>query len=131
MTWKLRIVVEGRACTLFSIERDSTCLLNEFFNDVSQTHEYDFARFQRTIDRIADSGPLQNPEVFKPLRDEIHEIKIGVLRILCFEHNGHWYCTNGFIKKSQKTPIGEIKTARWLRSLFLVENGKHEIPIES
>jgi len=41
---------------------------------------------------------------------------------VCFERKTEIYCTHGFIKSSQKTPVKEINTAKWLRSIFLVED---------
>jgi hypothetical protein len=96
-------------------------------NEVSQSHSGDFARLVSIFDRLAESGPLKNPDVYKPLRDGLYEIKVGVLRVVCFERKNEIFCTQGFVKNSQKTPIQEINTAKWLRGIFLVEDAKGKV----
>lgn len=129
MAFNLRVVKRGGEWELLAVERDSRCLLNDFLNKVSQSHEYDFSRLQSVFDRLSETGPLKNQEVYKPLRNELFEIKVGVLRILCFQLEKQILCTHGFIKSSQKTPIGEIRTANWLRGDFLTEHAKAGVRI--
>lgn len=71
------------------------------------------------VDRLAQAGPLRNGEMFKPLRDDLFEIKTGRLRIVCFQtDNQEIICTHGFFKNSRKTPDAELKHGRYLRGEF-------------
>ncbi|MCC5835853.1 MAG: type II toxin-antitoxin system RelE/ParE family toxin [Opitutales bacterium] len=59
--------------------------------------------------------------------DEIWEARIqfggNIFRILGFEHGGSFVVlTNGFAKKTQKTPRNEIALAEQRRSKYLKEN---------
>jgi phage-related protein len=66
------------------------------------------------------------PTYFKKLAgtDNIWECRISfganIYRLLCFLHNGSIIVlTNGFIKKSQKTPIDEIVKAEEYRNDYI------------
>jgi hypothetical protein len=122
-------VRRGKAADMYAIEHKSECLLASFLNDIATTHTDEFHRLNNVFDHVAESGPIANPDIYKPLRDGLYEVKVGVLRIVCFESKRGLVCTHGFIKSSQKTPINEIKTGRWLRSIFLVEEAKGKINV--
>ena len=83
------------------------------------------AKVLRTVSLLGDSGPTLREPYSKPLDDGIFEIRtkfgsditrVGKKVIL----------TNGFIKKSQKTPQAEIELAKKYRAEYLSrkENSK-------
>ena len=87
---------------------------------IQQKIEYvlDLVRFERQV-----------PKKFYKLlenTDGIWEIRvittIKSIRILCFQDRGNLVIlTNCFLKKSQKTPKKEIKTAERLKKQYLIE----------
>ncbi|PZX55803.1 type II toxin-antitoxin system RelE/ParE family toxin [Algoriphagus chordae] len=77
---------------------------------------FDLIRFEQRV-------PIK---FFKKLEntDGIYEVRIITsqksLRILCFQDEGNLVVlTNGFIKKTQKTPRNEIKLAEKLKTEYL------------
>jgi len=65
-------------------------------------------------------------QYFKKLEntDNIWEIRViysgDIFRILgFFEPNGNFLVTNGFVKKTQKTPLNEIRLAEDRKSIFM------------
>lgn len=89
------------------------------------------AKVLRTVSLLGDSGPTLREPYSKPLDDGIFEIrtKFGsyITRVLYFFVVGkNVILTNGFIKKSQKTPQAEIELAKKYRAEYLSrkENSK-------
>lgn len=66
----------------------------------------------KLLDRVAQLGPPRNPETSKKLSAEIFELRFGHLRVLWFYAERRIVvCSHGFIKRSQKTPAGELARA--------------------
>ena len=89
------------------------------------------AKVLRTVALLRDAGPSQREPYSKPLDDGIFEIrtKFGsdITRVLYFFMVGQKIIlTNGFIKKTQKTPASEIALAKQYRADYLArkENSK-------
>ena len=82
------------------------------------------AKMTRTISVLQENGPALREPYSKPIEDGIFELraKIGsdITRVLYFFFVGHRIIlTNGFIKKTQKTPRTEIDKAKEFRKDFL------------
>ena len=82
------------------------------------------AKVLRTIKMLADNGAYLRKPYSEHLVDGIFEIraKLGsdISRVLYFFVVGKKIVlTNGFIKKTQKTPINEIETAKKYRNEYL------------
>lgn len=89
------------------------------------------AKVLRTVALLRDAGPSLREPYSKPLDDGIFEIrtKFGsdITRVLYFFMVGQKIIlTNGFIKKTQKTPASEIALAKQYRADYLArkENSK-------
>ena len=89
------------------------------------------AKVLRTVALLRDAGPSLREPYSKPLDDGIFEIraKFGsdITRVLYFFVIGKKVIlTNGFIKKTQKTPASEIALAKQYRADYLArkENSK-------
>jgi phage-related protein len=70
---------------------------------------------------MGDHGRINNEQKFKHLTgsDQIFEFKAGQGRMLCFFFVGQRVIlTHGCIKKSKKTPKGEIERAEALKQEF-------------
>ncbi len=75
------------------------------------------------IDMLADNGPNLREPYSKHLNDGIFELRANsgsnISRVLYFFVVGkRIVLTNGFVKKTQKTPISEIERAKQYRSDF-------------
>lgn len=82
------------------------------------------AKMLRTIMLLADNGPMLREPYSKPLEDGIFELRVKVgsdiSRVLYFFFVGRRVVlTNGFIKKTQKTPVVEIERAKRYRAEFI------------
>lgn len=82
------------------------------------------AKMLRTISLLADNGPELREPCSKPLGGGIFELrtKVGsdISRVLYFFVVGRRVIlTNGFMKKTQKTPTAEIERAKRYRAEFL------------
>ena len=82
------------------------------------------AKVLRTVQILADNGPDLREPYSKPLGEGIFELraKVGsdISRVLYFFFIGRKVIlTNGFIKKTQKTPKAEIELARRYKTEFL------------
>ncbi len=82
------------------------------------------AKILRTIKMLADNGTYLRKPYSEHLIDGIFEIraKVGsdISRVLYFFVIGKKIIlTNGFIKKTQKTPVNEIETAKRYRNEYL------------
>lgn len=82
------------------------------------------AKMLRTISLLADNGPDLREPCPKPLGDGIFELraKVGsdISRVLYFFIVGRRVIlTNGFIKKTQKTPPAELERAKRYRADYL------------
>lgn len=82
------------------------------------------AKMLRTVELLAHNGTELREPHSKPLSDGIFELraKVGsdISRVLYFFVVGRKIIlTNGFIKKTQKTPPGEIEKARQYRKDYL------------
>lgn len=87
------------------------------------------AKFIMEIKLLEEKGNELREPYSKPLEDGIFELraKVGtdISRVLYFfYYEGRIILTNGFIKKTQKTPKSEIQKAKQYRKDFLERNGK-------
>ena len=82
------------------------------------------AKMLRTIELLRNNGPELREPYSKALDDGIFELraKLGsdITRVLYFFVIGKKIIlTNGFVKKTQKTPTGEIEKAKLYRRDYL------------
>lgn len=82
------------------------------------------AKMLRTITMLADNGPDLREPYSKPLGDGIFELRAkqgsDITRVLYFFIVGRKIVlTNGFIKKTSKTPSTEIERAKNYRTDFM------------
>ena len=87
------------------------------------------AKLLMEIKLLEEKGTLLREPYSKPLGDGIFELraKVGtdISRVLYFfYYEGRIILTNGFTKKTQKTPPREIKIAKESRKDFIERNGK-------
>ena len=82
---------------------------------------------RKIVFNLRKAEQLQDPELFKKLTDEIWEFRTKYKRIqyrlLVFWDKRNYrntlvLCTNGFIKKTRKTPKREIERAKKIMSAY-------------
>ena len=86
------------------------------------------AKMADTISLLQDNGFELREPYSKHLTDGIFELRAKVgsdaARVLYFFYvNRRIILTNGFVKKTQKTPAGEIEKAKRYRADYLERNG--------
>ncbi len=96
---------------------DGTRPVEEFI--LSQDNKMQ-AKLFMTLEFLEDKGPLLREPYSKPLGDGIFEVRAkqgsDISRVLYFFVVGKKIIlTNGFVKKTQKTPPGEIDRAKRYR----------------
>ncbi|WP_301898078.1 type II toxin-antitoxin system RelE/ParE family toxin [uncultured Holdemanella sp.] len=101
---------------------DGRCLVQELLDSLEPKL---LAKTLRTIDLLEMNGPLLREPYSKPLENGIFELRTkqgsDITRVLYFFIVGKKaVLTNGFIKKSQKTPKAE---QNWQRSIKQIMNG--------
>ncbi len=89
------------------------------------------AKMFRTISILAENGPKLREPYSKPLRDGIFELraKVGsdISRVMYFFVVGQTIVlTNGFIKKTARTPEREIETAIRYKNDYLLRKGEKD-----
>lgn len=90
------------------------CPLFEFLSQLRRDDVNEFAKISALLDRTAQHGVIRNEQKCRYFKSEkVFEFKTrGGVRVM-----GFWdevkliVCTHGFLKKSQKTPPGEIERA--------------------
>ena len=122
MTIVIRLITEGSVNTLFAIGDESSCELFEFFEEQGRDRPDEMKRLLSLLDRSAEKGVPNNIEHVRFFNKEgIFEFKTrGGLRVFAFWDKGRLIiCTNGFVKKKQKTPKREIqKAVAWKKAYF-------------
>jgi len=122
----MNLIVEGGRTVqeleaIFYDKPDGTQPAKDFLNSLDVKMQ---AKMVRTIQILQDNGTALREPYSKPLEDGIFELraKVGtdISRVLYFFFVGKKVIlTNGFIKKTQKTPKAEIERARSYRDEFL------------
>lgn len=89
------------------------------------------AKMMRTVMLLAQNGNCLREPHSKHLDDGIFELraKVGtdISRVLYFFYIGHKaVLTNGFIKKTDKTPVAEIEKAKRYRADFIKRSESHD-----
>lgn len=89
------------------------------------------AKTLRSIELLRDYGHQLREPISKPLFDGIFELRVrqgnDIARVLYFFYIGkRIVLTNGFIKKTQKTPATQIMLARQYRADYIAREGKTE-----
>lgn len=110
------IMKEGRIMyeIIFYDTFDGRCPVQEFLDSLEPKL---LAKTLRTIDLLEKNGPFLREPFSKALNDGIFELRTkqgsDITRILYFFIVGHRIIlTNGFVKKTQKTPLSELELAR-------------------
>lgn len=105
----------------FFIKENGECPVKEFLLSIDKKMR---AKILVDIDLLEENGPQLREPYSKHLEDGIFEIRAkqgsNITRVLYFFFVGKKIIlTNGFIKKTQKTPPSEIETAKKYRAEYM------------
>ncbi|HVR08731.1 MAG TPA: type II toxin-antitoxin system RelE/ParE family toxin [Thermoanaerobaculia bacterium] len=110
---RLRRVQRTRWEVLAVCDARGNCLLLDFLAGLEARLAADGRAMLRLLAFVAEQGPPRNVETSHKLAGEIWEFITGRLRVLWFYDEGRLVvCSNGFVKRTRKTPIAEIDRAR-------------------
>jgi phage-related protein len=132
VTWKelltiwyiYHIINKGEYMTKFEVvfyeEENGDCPVEEFINSLDTKMR---AKMVGLLELLEEKGNQLREPYSKLLDDGIFEIRCtvgnNITRVLYFfYYEGKIILTNGFIKKTQKTPSGQIKLAKRRRADF-------------
>ena len=111
---------------IFSIEfyvaEDNSCPAEEWLESQPLKMQQKFAALFTVL---GDVGKIFNEQKFKHLTgtSQLFEFKADQGRVLCFFFVGkRVILTHGFLKKSDKTPRGEIERAEKMKAEFAVRS---------
>jgi phage-related protein len=114
-----RLVYEGEIFKVeFYVRPSGEAPAEEWLESTSESMQQKFAAL---FSWLGDQGKIWNERKFKHLTesDQIFEFKADDGRVLCFFFFGkRVILTNGFKKKGDKTPRGEIDRAEMLKHEF-------------
>lgn len=101
--------------------KDGTVPVNEFLYTVSEKMR---AKILKELELLADYGNELREPYTKHIEDGIFELRIklgtDISRVMYFFYvEKRIILTNGFVKKTQKTPRNEIETAKKYRQDYL------------
>lgn len=87
------------------------------------------AKMTGLIDILQEEGNNLREPYTKPLEDGIFELRARqgtnlARSLFFFYYEGRIIITNGFVKKTKKTPRSEIETAKRYREDFYIQEGK-------
>jgi len=99
---------------------DNSCPIEDFFDSLDDVIMIKILAIFKYIEELT----IIPKKYFKKLNKEIYEIRIkvgnNIFRILCFFHKDSLVVlTNGFQKKTQKTPQNQIELALKYKSDYL------------
>ena len=108
-----------------------TCQVDYFLVTLAPNLQKDAIRIQALFKYVTEHGPRELAlEVSHNIAPEIFEFVRGRVRVVWFyDENKVIICSNGFIKKGQKTPKEEIKAAQAAKSDYFADKAKGRITI--
>lgn len=101
MTWKVKFFQTARG----------SCPIKEFIKEQDETT---YAKILHSILLLENHGPYLKPPYIKKLKNKLYELRISgknAIRIFYTVYNAEYYLLHAFKKKSQKTPVRELKVA--------------------
>ena len=112
----------------FFKKQDGSCPIEEFLDSLDNKMR---AKILLAIALLETNGPQLREPYSKPLGDGIFEIRAkqgnNITRTLYFFYDGKQIIlTNGFVKKTQKTPSAEIQRATKYRAEYLRLKGDYQ-----
>jgi phage-related protein len=100
-------------------ESQTGCDLRSFISGLASNLKGDGRGILALLKRIAQKGPILNPEISHKIEGNLFQLRQGRIRVLYFYDKGKIIiCTHGFIKKSSKTPDTEKEQAKFVMKKY-------------
>ncbi len=107
---KTEKIYEGKIYSIFAFSENGKCYSVEFIDSLEPLQQ---KKIMTLLKRCADYDIPNNTEKFRKIDTDLWEFKADNVRIFCtFDKGKIILLANGFIKKSQKTPVNEIEKAK-------------------
>lgn len=87
-------------------------LISDYLDELFKNNPDSHASVIRAMENLALNGPPRNEDKYKNLSGRIHELKVKQCRLIHFKDENYYIFTNGFNKKTQKTPPKHISTCQ-------------------
>lgn len=112
MTYGLKELILGSAYTIYALEKNGNCSVEEFLSEVEKNDQDALDSMLALLERMAAHGPGHNKQKFRDVGNDIYEFKAKHLRICWFYDAGRMViCTHGFTKGTKKEQNRAIKEA--------------------
>ncbi len=130
MRYGLKELIPGSAYTIYGLEKDGHCAVEEFLSSVEKNDLDALDSLLALLERMANHGPGHNKQKFRDVGNDIYEFKAKHLRICWFYDAGRMViCTHGFGKGAKKVQSREIKDAGKERKAYFEAKKITKIPI--
>ena len=123
MAVAVEAIHRGRHWEIVALVRATRNEIADFVDALPIPAQKKIVRMFRTI-ADAEDGPFmfRNEQKMRHLGDDLYELKSDQVRLLFFiDRPRRLVVANGFLKKTQRTPRGEIERARTVRALYYRE----------
>ena len=109
-------------------KNDGSCPVKSFIDSLDPKM---MSKMFMELKLLKDNGPRLREPYSKPLGDGIFELRVqqstNITRVLYFFYDGkRIVLTNGFVKKTPKTPAAELAAAKKYRADFLSRKEKSD-----
>jgi phage-related protein len=126
-----RLPYQGPYTLYAACDARGACTLLEFLDGLGADLEKDSDRMLALLERVAQQGPVRNDKISHKIEGDIWEFIQGRLRVFYFYDEGRVVvCTHGLVKKTQKTPKGDIAMANRIREQYLAAKRQGDLVIE-
>src|ERR1700730_3495864 len=128
---RLRRVHRARWDVLAVCGPRGDCPLLEFLAGLEARLAADGRAMLRLLAFVAEQGPPRNVETSHKIAGEIWELIACRVRVLWFYDAGRLVvCSHGFVKRTRKTPGGEIERARSAYEAYLAAKRSATLEVE-
>ncbi len=126
----LKEIAWGTFLLLAPMSERGECDLLGFLNGIEANLRRDRDRLLNLLDRMARDGPPRKVEICHQIKGPIWQCETGRLQVLWFYDEGRIIiCCNGFIKKTRKTPPGEVTKAKDVHRRYFADKASGKISI--
>ena len=113
---KLEVFIEGVQKRIAVIVKKKRSPCRDYIESLGDKERN---RLMALMNRLADRGFLKNKELFRNLKKNIYEFKVGSARVFCFFYQDLVICTHGVKKPKKRRLQNEIKKVQKMRERLI------------
>ncbi len=87
MDWKLEPFYTETPFEVYGLSEKGCCYAKEFIRNCRTGNTTGEKSLRNKLDSLSSTGPIDGDKAFKPLRNNLFEIKVKDIRLFCFIHN--------------------------------------------